>query len=82
MGDQHSEVAAQRLVQAILTLHQQATSSIERAAANAWLESFEQNAVAWQVSSPSALLHAVLYRRSYLACGVSVGRSSTPMINL
>ncbi|DBB07782.1 TPA: Nuclear import receptor [Trebouxia sp. C0006] len=49
MDDQHSEVAAQRLVQAISTLHQQATSSTERAAANAWLESFEQNAVAWQV---------------------------------
>ncbi|KAL0040657.1 hypothetical protein WJX79_000805 [Trebouxia sp. C0005] len=49
MGDQHSEVAAQRLVQAISTLHQQATKSTERAAANAWLESFEQNAVAWQV---------------------------------
>ncbi len=67
MDDQHSEVAAQRLVQAISTLHQQATSSTERAAANAWLESFEQNAVAWQVISPSAL-QANLYRGCYLAC--------------
>ena len=81
MDDQHSEVAAQRLVQAISTLHQQATSSTERAAANAWLESFEQNAVAWQVNSPSAL-HAVLYRGHYLACDVSVDMPSTPMLKL
>ncbi|KAL0028373.1 hypothetical protein WJX77_002612 [Trebouxia sp. C0004] len=49
MDDQHSEGAARRMVQAISTLHQQATSSTKRAAANAWLESFEQSAVAWQV---------------------------------
>lgn len=78
MDDQHSDVAAQRLLQAISTLHQQATSSSELAAANAWLESFEQNPVAWQVINPSAR-HAVLYRgRYWLVMADSAGTWTDP----
>lgn len=51
MDDQQPEVSAQKLLQAISTLHQQGTPSTELAAANAWLEKFEQSTVAWQVSA-------------------------------
>ena len=63
MDDQQPEVAAQRLLQAISTLHRQGTPSTELAAANTWLEKFEQSTVAWQVNTTIALLLAVLCTR-------------------
>ena len=58
MDDQQPEVATQRLLQAVGTLHQAEVSPSELAGANEWLEKFEQTAVAWRVFNlnPSPLL--------------------------
>lgn len=48
MGDQQV-LAAQQLSQALAAMYQPGTSAEELAAANSWLEKFQQTALAWKV---------------------------------
>lgn len=49
MGDQQVNAAAQQLSQALEAMHQPGTSAEDLAAANSWLDKFQQTGLAWKV---------------------------------
>lgn len=49
MADQQVVAAAQQLLQAVEVMHRPGTSAEDLAAANAWLDQFQQSVLAWKV---------------------------------
>lgn len=58
---EHPRDTAQKLLQAVGTLHQAGSDSVSRANANKWLETFEREEIAWQVKADTHFHDTLLF---------------------
>ena len=68
--DQQLNIAAQGLPQAIAAMHQPGAPANQLAAANDWLEKFQETELVWKVLHTAVLMHA-----SVSSCPKSLGSS-------